>query len=453
MGREIDVQIVPKAGMVNVTVDGRAGGGSRDAVKYTPQDLTDEQKAQARENIGAVSMVDLNQRVQVVDVNDIVSLQDTNLILVMSEEDGKVAEILPSGQAEEYGWLYDWQEGWRVADIAGFTYFGRTWLDLLQYMEEHSTPLDVLTYGVVRHDIAQTLTQSQQTQARNNIDAASKAQVTRIALNVGYTDKIKDTATTMRELSERVSIINVLDGDIIAGCILPSSQTGTIGWLYEFEEGWMLTKDISGYVIGEHTWEDLLWYLDANSSKIMTYERMLETTGDKSQLTTTDKSNLVNAINEVAQGGGGGSEWKLVYDGVRETTDPRRVTFTTYADNTPLEAHEVIMILRWDTAHSGNETGYVYVADDTSGASKKQFLLTFGTNAAPRFTYMYIDATKPFFVTQFANAIPATATGTSQTVFSFGGADVPYPSKIIRWLQLYPAVDLTAPTHYYIYAR
>ena len=142
--------------------------------------------------------------------------------------------------------------------------------------------------------------------------AASKAQVTRIALNVGFADKIKDTATTLEDLSNKVSIINVIDGDRIAGCILPSSQTGQIGWLYEFEEGWMLTKDVSSYEVGEHTWEDLLWYLDANSSKIMTYERMLETTGDKSQLTTTDKSNLVNAINEVKQGGGGGgSEWEL----------------------------------------------------------------------------------------------------------------------------------------------
>lgn len=145
----------------------------------------------------------------------------------------------------------------------------------------------------------QTLTSAQQTQARNNIDAASKAQVTRIALNVGFTDKIKDTATTMRELSERVSIINVLDGDIIAGCILPSSQTGTIGWLYEFEEGWMLTKDISGYVIGEHTWEDLLWYLDANSGKIVNAIRLALITGDLSTLTTEDKSTLVAAINEV----------------------------------------------------------------------------------------------------------------------------------------------------------
>lgn len=302
MGREIDVQIVPKAGRVNVTVDGRAGGGSRDAVKYTPQDLTDEQKAQARENIGAVSEVDLDQRVQVVDAYDKISPQDiarTSLILVMAGNEGKIAEILPSCQGEEFGWLYDWQEGWRVADIVGFNYFSRTWLNLLRYMEEHSTPLSIVSNGVVRHDIAQTLTQSQQTQARNNIDAASKAQVTRIVLNVGFTDKIKDTATTLEDLSNKVSIINVIDGDRIAGCILPSSQTGQIGWLYEFEEGWMLTKDVSSYEVGEHTWEDLLWYLDAHSSKIMTYERMLETTGDKSQLTTEDKSTLVAAIDEI----------------------------------------------------------------------------------------------------------------------------------------------------------
>lgn len=228
--------------------------------------------------------------------------------------------------------------------------------------------------GAVKYDEPQTLSQAQQTQARNNIDAASKAQVTRIALNVGFTDKIKDTATTLEDLSNKVSIINVIDGDRIAGCILPSSQTGQIGWLYEFEEGWMLTKDVSSYEVGEHTWEDLLWYLDANSGKIVNAIRLALITGDLSalttedkstlvaainevnadkassaaltaevtrataaegalsgeigdlsSLTTTDKSNLVNAINEVAQGGGGGSEWELVNEFVTDASSPKRL--------------------------------------------------------------------------------------------------------------------------------
>lgn len=439
MGREIDVQILPKAGMVNVTVAGAAGGGSKDAVKYTPQDLTDEQKAQARENIGAVSMVDLNQRVQVVDVNDIVSLQDTNLILVMSEEDGKVAEILPSGQAEEYGWLYDWQEGWRVADIAGFTYFGRTWLDLLRYMEEHSTPLSIVSNGVVRHDIAQTLTQAQQIQARTNIDAASKAQVTRIALNVGFTDKIKDTATTLEDLSNKVSIINVIDGDRIAGCILPSSQTGQIGWLYEFEEGWMLTKDVSSYEVGEHTWEDLLWYLDANSGKIVNAIRLALITGDLSQLTTEDKStlvaainevnadkassaaltaevtrataaegalsgeigdlsslqttakdNLVNAINEVAQGGGGGgSEWEFIKDIV--ITEPvHRVSDSLGGEYKELMItfEQAVLIVN---ASGAGVTDKFYVWADPSEAAYGKMLQTgssAGANVRPAYIWM-----------------------------------------------------------------
>lgn len=171
----------------------------------------------------------------------------------------------------------------------------------------------------------QTLTPAQQTQARNNIDAASKAQVTRIALNVGFTDKIKDTATTLEDLSNKVSIINVIDGDRIAGCILPSSQTGQIGWLYEFEEGWMLTKDVSSYEVGEHTWEDLLWYLDANSGKIVNAIRLALITGDLSTLTTTDKSTLVAAINEVKQGGG--SEWELLVDHITtEVTRDVRLT-------------------------------------------------------------------------------------------------------------------------------
>lgn len=39
-----------------------------------------------------------------------------------------------------------------------------------------------------------------------------------------------------------------------------------------------------------------------------------DTIGDPNDLQTTDKSNLVNAINEVAQGGGGGSEWEFIKD-------------------------------------------------------------------------------------------------------------------------------------------
>lgn len=37
---------------------------NKNAVLYTPQELTDEEKAQARENIGAVAISDLNNALQ-----------------------------------------------------------------------------------------------------------------------------------------------------------------------------------------------------------------------------------------------------------------------------------------------------------------------------------------------------------------------------------------------------
>lgn len=182
---------VAPAGWTVERVTPSTGGGSIDSrpvgeetatplfpyLEYVKQNLTFTQQEQARKNIDAASEADLDQRVQVVDINDIMSSQDTNLILVMDGDEGKIAEILPSCHGEEIGWLYDWQEGWRVADIVGFRYFGSTWLDLLRYMEEHSTPLNVLTYGVVRNDVIQSLNDTQKAQARTNIGAPSKSEV------------------------------------------------------------------------------------------------------------------------------------------------------------------------------------------------------------------------------------------------------------------------------------
>lgn len=116
----------------------------------------------------------------------------------------------------------------------------------------------------------QELTEEQQKQARQNIDAASKVQVTRIALNVRYDDLMELVADDLVELSERVSIINVLDGDRIAACIFPSSQaTAVAGWLYEYEEGWWLSRYLGDYEVADHTWADFLDYLDSISAPVV----------------------------------------------------------------------------------------------------------------------------------------------------------------------------------------
>lgn len=46
--------------ILNMEMLGSGSSGSADAVLYTPQDLTEEQKAQARENIGAETMITLD---------------------------------------------------------------------------------------------------------------------------------------------------------------------------------------------------------------------------------------------------------------------------------------------------------------------------------------------------------------------------------------------------------
>lgn len=91
-----------------------------------------------------------------------------------------------------------------------------------------------------------------------------------LAINVDYMDLIKDKFADLMEVSQNVSIVNVIiDGKIYA-TILPSAWVD-FGWLYEYEGGWRLAK-VSDFDLQSYsTWMNLLDWMDEepHSTKIV----------------------------------------------------------------------------------------------------------------------------------------------------------------------------------------
>lgn len=120
MGDLADLTTKDKSSLVAAINEAAAGGGSKDAVTYTPQTLTDKQKSQARTNIGAytkpasgIPKSDLAQSVQtsLAKADTAISLGLTaatpgQIIKVKTVQDGKPTEWeavdMPSGGVEWY---------------------------------------------------------------------------------------------------------------------------------------------------------------------------------------------------------------------------------------------------------------------------------------------------------------------------------------------------------------
>lgn len=126
MGNLADLTTEDKSSLVAAINEAAASGGSKDAVTYTPQTLTEEQQAQARENIGAekagtgytkpasgIPKTDLEQDVQTSlnKADTAISLGLTaatvgQIIKVKTVQDGKPTEWeavdMPSGGVEWY---------------------------------------------------------------------------------------------------------------------------------------------------------------------------------------------------------------------------------------------------------------------------------------------------------------------------------------------------------------
>lgn len=111
-------------------------------------------------------------------------------------------------------------------------------------------------------------------------------------------------------------------------------------------EEYQLRDDVRGVEISPVTSADTVYVSDRRLPNII---------GDLSSLQTTDKSNLVNAINEVAQGGGGGSEWELVKTFVTDGTEPNKSVLCLDS----LEGIAEVFIDRRAAANT-NTTAYVY---------------------------------------------------------------------------------------------
>jgi hypothetical protein len=120
MGNLADLTTEDKSSLVAAINEAAASGGSKDAVTYTPQTLTEEQQTQARENIGAytkpasgIPKSDLAQSVQtsLAKADAAISLGLTaatpgQIIKVKAVQDGKPTEWeavdMPSGGVEWY---------------------------------------------------------------------------------------------------------------------------------------------------------------------------------------------------------------------------------------------------------------------------------------------------------------------------------------------------------------
>ena len=131
--------------------------------------------------------------------------------------------------------------------------------------------------------------------------------------------------------------------------------------------------------------------------------------GDLANLTTTDKSSLVAAINEAAQSGGGGSESVRYYNGYIQYSTDGGVTWINLINvSTPVQ---LLPIMTGSTSPIGSVssvdiTGTAYKAIDGSGASADAPVLN-NEDSEVRFTF-----TDGEFV-KYASAI----------VFPSGGSD------------------------------
>ena len=117
-------------------------------------------------------------------------------------------------------------------------------------------------------------------------------------LTVDEMDTLGNYCTSLADLSEKYSLINLTftdeSGTVVCASILPSTDSEH-GWLYEFQEGWRVCKMNEYEFYPENDFLDLASYMDGHSTRIATKAE----TGEPSDLTTEDKSNIVAGVNEV----------------------------------------------------------------------------------------------------------------------------------------------------------
>lgn len=83
----------------------------------------------------------VQNRVMVVNPRDIMEYHTDDLSsltsLIYVQNNARILPVTLDGR----GWLYEWQNGWRIADVSDFTATNKNWYDFLAYMNRHSVPL------------------------------------------------------------------------------------------------------------------------------------------------------------------------------------------------------------------------------------------------------------------------------------------------------------------------
>ena len=162
---------------------------SPEAVKYTPQSLTAEEKTQARENIGAISSEDISDTLKyseqtLTDEEKAQARSNIGAISIDDVPEGDNVRYVPQELTEE-------QQAQARQNINA--------------LAADELPENVLTYS------AQSLTTEQKAQARTNIDAASNTEFQGVANTVSVlNNKINNFGNFVREVNETEGGIEVV---------------------------------------------------------------------------------------------------------------------------------------------------------------------------------------------------------------------------------------------------
>lgn len=213
------------------------GGGSSDAVLYTPQTLSDSQKEQARGNIGAISASDIGTLVvRFTSNNGVISADKTYSEVMAAAAEGKV--IIAKYGNYTYYFADDPNDSG-----ANFVrpYFQNNYQYLIKIVladDESVTTAELVLWSDTVRYTTQSLTTAQQAQARTNIGALG-------ASDIGTVFTLKGGVATVADLpasGNNVGDVYYVEA-VSAGYIWITSTSHPTGYWEELGE----TIDLSAY--------------------------------------------------------------------------------------------------------------------------------------------------------------------------------------------------------------
>lgn len=166
-------------------------------------------------------------------------------------------KILPVS-GESTGWLFETPSGWRIVTSDLDSEFGSvsSFEEVLSGIASISVPL--------RMEVIDNLTSTSATAALSaKQGGVLKDRIDSRVLVVDASEKISDHVSDVKGLGIYPHINVAGQGDI-----LPIYES-TVGWLYEYQEGWRIAGDIANFDINK-TFDELMARLDEISSPIYT---------------------------------------------------------------------------------------------------------------------------------------------------------------------------------------